>query len=99
VTNVGDRPGREVVQLYLHGPAGVNASGPAVARPEQELRDFRAVDLAPGESADVVFELSERAFAHWDLARHGWSVDPGEWEVRVGSSSRAVHATAPIAGP
>ena len=91
VTNVGERPGREVVQLYLHGPAG--------ERPTQELKDFRAVDLAPAESTEVVFTLPDGAFAHWDLARHGWTADRGAWEARVGSSSRAIHATAPIPGP
>ncbi|HEY8547372.1 MAG TPA: glycoside hydrolase family 3 C-terminal domain-containing protein [Acidimicrobiales bacterium] len=87
VTNVGERPGREVVQLYLHH------RGSADGRPEQELKDFQAVDLAPGEAAEVAFSLPDRAFARWDLARHGWTVEKGEWEVRVGSSSRAIHAT------
>jgi beta-glucosidase len=99
VTNVGHRPGREVVQLYLHGPAGSHATGTSVVRPEQELKDFRAVDLDPGETAEVVFTLPGRAFAHWDMARHGWATGTGAWEVRVGSSSRAIHATAPIACP
>jgi beta-glucosidase len=101
VTNVGDRPGREVVQLYLHGPTPADAAGApsATARPEQELKDFRAVDLAPGETTEVAFSLPDRAFAHWDLARHGWTVDAGEWEVRVGSSSRTIHATAPLTRP
>jgi beta-glucosidase len=94
VTNIGRRAGREVVQLYLHS-LGAGAGG-RVERPEQELREFRALDLRPGATATVHFELPERAFAHWDAARHDWAVEPGEYEVRVGSSSRDIHATGRI---
>jgi beta-glucosidase len=90
VTNTGDRPGREVVQLYVHGPA---------PRPEQELKDFRAVDLAPGETAEVRFTLPSRAFAHWDMTHHAWTVTPGPYEIRLGSSSRRIHTRTPLTRP
>lgn len=89
VTNVGDRPGREVVQLYVHAVDQVE-------RPEKELAEFCTLDLAPGETATARFELPERAFAHWDLARHGWVAEAGEYEVRVGSSSRHIRSTLPV---
>ena len=44
VTNTGDRPCRETVQLYLADPVA------QVTRPLVELTDWRLVDLAPGES-------------------------------------------------
>jgi beta-glucosidase len=59
VTNTGDRPGREVVQVYV-APAR-----PAVFRPPKELKGFAKVSLAPGESAVVDVDLGERAFARW----------------------------------
>jgi beta-glucosidase len=90
VTNVGPRPGREVVQLYVHP-----VDSP-VERPEQELKEFATVDLAPGETTTVRFTLPDRAFAHWDPALHDWVVAPGDYELRAGSSSRAVHTTARI---
>lgn len=86
VTNIGIRAGREVVQLYVHAVGRVE-------RPEQELEEFRAVDLGPGDTATIRFDLPDRAFAHWDAAHHDWAVEPGEYEVRVGSSSRDIHAT------
>jgi hypothetical protein len=52
--------------------------------------------LAPGETVEVRFTLPDRAFAHWDLAHHGWAVVPGEHEVRVGSSSRDIRARATV---
>lgn len=90
VTNVGDRWGREVVQLYVH-----DEDAP-VARPEQELKGFRKLALDPGESRVVRIGLPWRAFAYWDPGSHGWKADTGRFEIRVGSSSRAIHQAAVI---
>lgn len=90
VTNVGSRRGTEVVQLYVHD---VEAS---VRRPDQELKAFTKVALAPGENRMVHLELPWRSFAFWDVHSHGWVVEPGRFEIRVGSSSRAIHHVAPI---
>ena len=57
-------------------------------RPEQELRRFAKVDLAPGESTAVTFELDDRCFSAWTDG--GWVVPEGDFEVRVGRSSRDV---------
>jgi beta-glucosidase len=92
VTNIGPRAGREVVQVYLHAVGDV-------ARPEKELKEFQAIDLSPGDSATVRFELPDRAFAHWDPAHHQWVVEPGDYEVRVGSSSREIHTTGRVRRP
>ena len=93
VTNVGDRPGREVVQLYVRD---VDAS---VARPEQELKQFDKIALAPGETRTVSLGLHPRAFSFWDAGRPGWVLEPGEFEIRVGSSSRNIHTTGTIRLP
>lgn len=87
VTNTGGRRGRCVVQLY------VAASDPPVPRPAQELAAFAAVELAPGERAQVHLELDRRAFAVWDVARDDWAVPAGDYELRVARSSNDVHAT------
>jgi beta-glucosidase len=88
VTNVGDRRGQEVVQLYV---GDVEAS---VTRPQRELQQFAKVALEPGETSTVRLELSSRAFAFWDAQHHEWVVEPGEFEIAVGSSSRRIHRTA-----
>ena len=88
VTNTGDRAGSEVVQLYVHD---VESS---VFRPEQELKAFAKVRLEPGESRAVTLGLDRRAFAVWDRHRPGWAVEPGRFEIRVGSSSRDIRARA-----
>jgi beta-glucosidase len=84
VKNAGTRAGAEVVQLYVHPVA------PPVARPTKELKGFKKVTLAPGESKRVEILLDERAFSYYDPARKGWVVAPGDYEIQVGNSSRSV---------
>lgn len=86
VTNVGAVHGSEVVQVYVHDPVS------SVFRPEHELRGFERVDLDPGESREVVIHLGSRAFAFWHDTLHRWVVEPGEYKLRVGVSSRDIHA-------
>ena len=62
VTNVGDRHGTEVVQLY------VAPRRPRVFRPEKELKGFAKVALGPGEAAVVELVLDDRSFARWSAA-------------------------------
>ena len=84
VTNTGARRGAEVVQCYVRD---VEAT---VARPPQELKAFAKVDLEPGETREVTLTLDRRSFAFWDVERDDWTVEPGEFELRVGTSSRAI---------
>ncbi len=91
VTNVGQRSGSEVVQVYLHDKAS------SVPRPEQELRAFAKLHLAAGESRRVELGLGRRAFAVYDVAQAGWKIEAGEFEIRVGSSSRDIHLRQTIA--
>jgi beta-glucosidase len=88
VTNTGSRLGSEVVQVYVHD---VEAS---VDQPDRQLAEFSKVRLAPAETQTVRFTLPRRAFAYWDVASHDWKVEPGAFEVLVGSSSRAIRARA-----
>jgi beta-glucosidase len=90
VTNTGTRAGTEVVQVYVHDVAAT------VARPEQELRAFAKVALEPSQSATVVGVLNRRAFAFWDPETHAWVVEPGEFEIRVGVSSRDIRSVATV---
>ena len=88
VTNRGTRAGQEVVQLYVRDVAS------RLARPEQELRAFAKLALAPGETRTVRFTLDARALSYWDPAAPGWVAEPGEFELRAGASSRDIRARA-----
>ncbi|HEY3187388.1 MAG TPA: glycoside hydrolase family 3 C-terminal domain-containing protein [Solirubrobacteraceae bacterium] len=79
--NTGARTGAEVAQVYVGQP-------PAAGEPPRQLKGYRKVTLAPGESARVRVPLGARAFAHWDTGSHGWVVAPGTYGVFAGGSSR-----------
>jgi beta-glucosidase len=90
VTNIGQRAGAEVVQVYV---GDVEAS---VARPLRELKGFVKVHLEPGETRQVSCQLDERAFAFWSRRFQQWVVEAGEFMIAVGNSSRHLVATETI---
>jgi beta-glucosidase len=90
VKNSGARAGKEVAQVYVRDVAA------SVARPPKELKGFHKLSLQLGETQTVTFTLDERAFAFYDAHAHRWMVEPGEFEILVGSSSRDVRARASI---
>jgi beta-glucosidase len=81
VSNMGSRAGAEVVQLYIRDPSAT------VPRPTKQLRGFRRLLLDAGQKQTVTFSLSPSDLAYWDAGTHGWRVEPGRFEVAVGSSS------------
>ncbi|MGW6693324.1 glycoside hydrolase family 3 C-terminal domain-containing protein [Rhodococcus sp. NPDC054953] len=84
VTNTGDRAGAEVAQVYVRDVEST------VDRPVHELKGFAKVLLVPGESRQVTIALDERAFAFWSVREHRWVVEAGDFEIRVGASSRDI---------
>ncbi len=83
VQNTGAVKGDEVVQLYLHDSVA------SVTRPVKELKGFKRIELEPGQRQKVQFELSTDllAFSDTDLKL---VVEPGEFEVMIGSSSEDI---------
>ena len=81
VTNVGDREGKEVVQLYI---SDLKSS---VERPVKELKGFKKVNLAPGETAEVSFRISKADLSFFDAEKHAWVCEPGTFEALIGASS------------
>ncbi len=81
ITNTGSRPGQEVVQLYLSDVKSTPH------KPPKELKGFQKVALAPDEARTVELTLDRRALEHYDSARQAWCVEPGVFQVLVGTSS------------
>jgi beta-glucosidase len=81
VTNTGSRRGKAVVQAYVRD---VEAS---IARPRHELKGFATAVLDPAATATVDIVLDRRAFAWWDVQRHAWVAEAGEYELEIGRSS------------
>jgi len=82
VHNSGKRAGQEIIQLYVRDVLS------NLERPEKELKAFRKIPLAAGETKTVSFHLDREAFWYYDPAKGGWIVEPGEFEVILGASSR-----------
>ncbi|MBN1138465.1 MAG: glycoside hydrolase family 3 C-terminal domain-containing protein [Anaerolineae bacterium] len=87
VQNTGNLAGQEVVQLYVRDLKS------SLARPEKELKAFAKVALEPGETRTITFCLGQDALPFYDPARGQWVVEPGEFEILVGSSSRDIRLT------
>ena len=83
IRNTGNRPGEEVVQLYIEDVIS------SVATPVKELRGFVRVRLDPGETTTVRFDLTpdDLALYNRDLRK---VVEPGEFRIFIGSSSEDI---------
>ena len=80
VTNAGKREGTEVVQCYIR------LTGTSVARPVSELKGFRRIRLAPGETQKVDFILTKDELAFWNIQMKQ-VVEPAMLQVRIAPDS------------
>ena len=80
VTNTGKRAGDEIVQLYIRDLVS------SVTRPIMELKDFKRISLAPGESKTVEFVITPDKLSFLDLNMNR-VVEPGWFDIMVGTSS------------
>ncbi len=81
VKNTGSRAGAEVVQLYIRDLVS------SVTRPVKELKGFKRISLAPGESKTVSLDIRPEHLGLTDIDKE-FVVELGDFEVMVGSSSR-----------
>lgn len=81
VTNTGDVEGSETVQLYI---TDVKSTLP---RPEKELKGFRKVKLAPGETQNVEFTILPDHLAFYSPEAGSMVTEPGKFRVKIGASS------------
>jgi beta-glucosidase len=89
VTNVGQRSGKAVVQVYLE-----RVSASKVDRPVRWLAGFDVVRLGAAEAAPLEIPLPWRRFAHWE--NEAWQVEPGTYRVLVGLSCTDDHLSADL---
>jgi beta-glucosidase len=82
ITNKGSRAAEEVAQLYIHDPVA------SVTRPVRELKAFRKIALAPGQSEVVRFTLSAGDLAFYGLKDRP-IVEPGRFDVWIAPSAEA----------
>ena len=88
VTNTGSREGKEIVQLYISD----NES--SLERPVKELKGFRKIALAPGETKKVTFEIEPDMLKFYDPAQSGWVLEKGTFTAHVGAASDDIRTSA-----
>ncbi len=83
VTNTGNKTGKEVVQLYIRDLVGSST------RPVKELKGFQKIELKPGESKAISFDItvSDLKYYNYDLK---YVAEPGDFKVFIGGNSRDV---------
>ena len=81
IKNVGAVEGSDVAQLYTHQEHSFTY------QPIESLRAFKRVDLQPGEMTHVQFSLPIAQLAFYDVRAKGLRVEPGAFDILVGSAS------------
>lgn len=82
IKNTGDVAGQEVAQVYISAPVEGRITSPL-----KELKGFKKVSIAPGQTEVVKIALGKSAFSYWDERRDSWVAPAGTYGVLVGSSS------------
>ena len=83
IKNTGNYEGEEVVQLYIRDLVA------SVTRPVKELKAFQKIRLKPGESQQVVFDITEGDLKFYN-ATLDYVAELGEFSVFIGTNSRDV---------
>ena len=90
VTNIGNRSGAEVVQAY------VSDAKCSVERPIKELKAFQKVTVAPGQTQNATLSFDRRAFAFYNPTTKLWTIEPGKFEILIGTASNRITAKIPV---
>ncbi len=89
ITNTGNMPGKEVVQLYISAASG------NLAKPSEELKAFAKTSLLlPGKKQVLQFQLNAKDLASYDTKRAAWIAAAGSYTVKAGASSADFRQTA-----
>jgi|CXWL01.1.fsa_nt_gi beta-glucosidase len=87
ITNTGKTEGKEIAQVYVRDMES------SLPRPIKELKGFAKVNLKPGETKNVKISLNQRAFQYYDPVKKQWVLEPGKFEILVGSASDHIMLT------
>lgn len=84
ISNVGTRPGSEIIQLYVRDEKS------RLPRPEKELVAFEKVYLEPDETRHITITLDKYAVGYYDEAVPGWIAEEGSFKLLIGASSQDI---------
>lgn len=85
IENIGELDGEEVVQLY------VKDTESTTWMPHKQLRGFKRILLKKGEKKLVEFKLNaSKDLCYYDAIKQSYTVEPGDFEIQIGSSSKNI---------
>jgi len=84
ITNIGTVDGKETAQIYI----GKDES--SFERPKKELKDFAKTMIKSGETQKLYFKIPLSDIAVYDDKSVGWTVEPGKYQIYIGSSSQDI---------
>ena len=87
IKNVGSLDGDEVVQLYASYPESL------VEHPKRQLKAFKRISVAAGETNDIVLEVSKSDLSYWDTSRHAFVQETGTIHFEIGASSADIRTS------
>lgn len=87
VSNTGNVEGKEIVQLYIQDEKS------SLPRPIKELKRFKKITLAPGQTKEVTFTITPQDLKFFDDTKHEWIVEPGKFKAMIGASSTDIRTT------
>ncbi len=90
VKNTGKYAGKETVQLYI------SKSNSVVERAEKELKAFKKVNIAAGETVNVSLKIPVKDLAYYDVKTSKWVIEPGKYKLLAGTSSRGIEETTSV---
>lgn len=90
IKNIGRMDASEVAQVYVHDVVA------SVPRPLKELKGYEKVFLKKGETKRLSIELNEDAFSYYDMDRHRFIIEKGDFEIWVGPVSNRLPLRATI---
>ena len=81
ITNTGKREGKEIVQLYISDKKS------SLPRPVKELKGFEKINLKPGETKRVNFEIDINALSFYNDVEQKWVAENGDFDLLIGASA------------
>ncbi|MCK9410665.1 MAG: glycoside hydrolase family 3 C-terminal domain-containing protein [Prolixibacteraceae bacterium] len=89
VKNIGDRAGKEVVQVYINDKVS------SVTTPVKVLKGFNKVNIVPNETVSVSFLIPCNELGLWDKDMN-YVIEPGEFEIMIGASAEDIRLSGSI---
>lgn len=90
IKNTGKTDGKEIAQLYIE------KSDSKILRPKKELKGFAKIHLKAGETKQINILFDEYTFRFFNTKTNQWEVEPGKYDIHIGSSSIDIHLNGSI---